>query len=412
MENDMRKIFVLLILIIPALLILTATFALCKTEAPPALAEAKQQVAAEFDRLDEGLRQAAKMLGTTGLTGDKARLILTKLCNDFDYAVDCAAVDHQGKMVTLEPAPFRQFEGKDISAQEQVQRIMKTGKPVLSNVFRAVEGFPAADAEYPVVTPEGKRLGSVSILFHPEKLLGNVFVPLLRGTPVDIWVMEKGGLILYDVDKPQIGLNLFSSKLYQPYPGLVRLGWRIAKTPEGNGVYEFRTGSSRTIVKKNAFWQSVSLYGTEWRLVAIHVEQKGPAQKTGILVPQATMEQKLESFAAASSLINALSAGDKTKGLKLLKEFYDETPGIYSVQWMDEKGINRFGYPEENSFADYDYNARRGASDQDFLKILAERKPALFENPLFEGRIGVFSFRPVYKQDRYLGMVYYIRLKQ
>jgi len=408
----MRKYFVLLLLIIPALLVIAATPTLCKTEAPQALAAAQEKVAAEFDRLDEGLRQAAKTLGTTGLTGDKARSALTKLCNDFDYAVDCAAVDLQGKMVTIEPAPYRQFEGKNISGQEQIKRILKNGKPVLSDVFRAVEGFPAADAEYPVVTPEGGRLGSVSILFHPEKLLGNIFVPLLRGTPVDICVMEKRGLILYDVDKPQIGLNLFTSKLYQPYTELVSLGRRIAVVPEGSGVYKFRSGSSRHIVKKNGFWRSVSLYGTEWRLVAIHVEQKDHARKTGILVPQATMEQKLESFTKSSSLIKALSSGEKTKAMQLFKEFYDDTPGIYSVQWMDEKGINRFGYPGENSFADYNYNARRAATDQDFLKLLAERKPAIYEKPLFEGRTGIFVFRPVFKQDRYLGMVYCINLKQ
>ena len=408
----MRIKIALLILIMAVLFVTAAKTAPCKTEVPPVLKEAKQKVTAEFDRLDEGLRQAAKVMGTTGLTGNQARSTLAKLCNDFDYAVDCAAVDLQGKMVTLEPAPFRQFEGKDISAQEHVRRILKTGKPVLSKVFQAVEGFPAADAEYPVVTPEGRRLGSVGILIHPGKLLRKILVPLLRGTPMDIWAMEKGGLILYDVDTPQIGLNLFTSKLYEPYKGLVRLGRRIAAKPEGKGVYQFRRGSSQTIVKKNAFWQSVSLYGTEWRLVAIHVEQKSAARKTGISVPAETMEWKLESFAATNSLIKAFSAGDETKGMQLFKEFYDDTPGVYSVQWMDAKGVNRFGYPEENSFADYNYNDRKAAIDQDFLKILAERKPDVYEKQLYEGRIGMFVFRPVFNQDRYLGMIYYIRLKQ
>jgi hypothetical protein len=411
MEDDMRKLFVLLILTMPAVLAMAATPALCKTEAPPALTTAQQKVTAEFNRLDEGIRQAARTLGTTGLAGDQARSALMKLCNDFDYAADCAAIDLQGKMVTIEPAPYRQFEGKDISAQAQVKRIMKTGKPVLSSVFRSVEGFPAADVEYPVSTPNGQKLGFVSILFHPEKLLSKIIVPLVQGTPVDIWVMEKRGLILYDTDALQIGLILFSSALYRPYSGLIQLGRRIAAMPEGNGVYKFRSASSSTIVKKNAFWQSVSLYGADWRLVAIHAEQKGPVRKTGILVPASTLEQKLESFAATNSLINVLSAGDKTKGMQLFKDFYDDAPGIYSVQWMDEKGVNRFGYPRENSFTDYNYNTRRTAADQDFLGILAERKSTVSEKQLFEGRKGIFTFRPVFKQDRYLGMVYYIRLQ-
>ncbi len=71
---------------------------------------------------------------------------------------------------------------------------MKTGAPVLSIVFRAVEGFPAVDAEYPVVSPDGQRIGSVSILFHPERLLGSIIAPTVQGMPVDIWVVEKEGV--------------------------------------------------------------------------------------------------------------------------------------------------------------------------------------------------------------------------
>lgn len=407
----MRKVIGLLSLVILFVLVVTAKPALCATNKPPSLAMAQEKVTAEFDRLDAALRQAATALGTTGLTGNNARSVLSKLCSDFDYAVDCAAVDLQGKMVNIEPAPFRRFEGKDISSQEQVARILKTGRPVLSNVFRAVEGFPAADAEYPVVTSDRRRLGSVSVLFQPEKFLSKIIVPLVQGTPVDIWVMEKGGLILYDVDAPQIGLNLFTSRLYQPYSGLIRLGRRIAAKPEGNGAYKFRNSFSKKIVTKNAFWQTVSLYGTQWRLVAIHMEHQSPAKKTGITAPAPTTEQKLESLAAADSLTGALAAGDKTKAMQIFKAFYDDTPGIYSVQWVDEKGINRFGYPVENSFTGYDYNVRREASDRDFLRIIAGQKPAVYETTLFEGRTGVFTFRPVFNRKQYLGMVYCIRLK-
>lgn len=407
----MRKLIGLLSLIITVVFIIAAQPGVCQAEARQVLTRAKQKVAAEFDRLDAGLRQAARELSTTGLTGDNARSILAKLCSDFDYAVDCAAVDSQGKMVTIEPASFKQFEGKDISAQEQVQRIRKTGQPVLSRVFRAVEGYPAADAEYPVAAPDGRKLGSVSILFPPEKLLSKIIIPLVQGTPVDIWAMEKEGLILYDTDTPQIGLNLFTSPLYQPYLGLIRLGRRIAAQPAGKGFYKFRGGSSPKIVKKNASWQSVSLYGTEWRLVAIHVEYKSPAQKTGIAVPAGTMERQLTSLTTKNSLIKALAGEDSAGEMQLFKEFFNNAPGIYSVQWIDEKGINRYGYPRENSLTDYDYNARRTANDQDILKILNERQPSVYETDLIEGRRGIFTFRPVFQKGRYLGMVYFIRLK-
>lgn len=408
----MKKVFAGLIMIMAAFLIAATSPALSEAAAPPALEEAKQKIGAEFDRLDAGLKQAAQTLGATGLTGREARSVLNRLCLEFDYAVDCAAVDLQGKMVTIEPVSFHQFEGKDISDQQQIKQILKDGKPVLSNVFRAVEGFPAADAEYPVVTPAGVRLGSVSLLFQPEKLLGKILVPLLEGTTVDIWVMEKGGLILYDVDQAQIGLNLFTARLYRPYPALIALGRRIAAAREGNGVYEFKRGPTSKAVRKKAFWKSVSLYGNVWRLVAVHVEQKDKMRRTGILISSETTEQKLESLAANAALVKAMSAGDEKKILQFLKNFYEETPGIYSVQWLDEKGVNRFGYPVENSFVDYNYHVRKAPSDEHFLKILSERKPAEHEQLLFEGRTGKFTFRPVYDHDRYMGLVYYITVKK
>ncbi|MRR17588.1 MAG: hypothetical protein EG826_14155, partial [Deltaproteobacteria bacterium] len=257
----MRRQKVFIFLFIPVILMMTAAIAVCDTEAPPMLMDARQNIAAELDRMDACLKQTARILGTTGLAGDAARASLNQLCVNFDYAVDCAAIDMTGKMVTIEPAPFRSFEGKNISGQKQVRRIIKTGKPVLSRVFRAVEGFPAVDAEYPVLTPAGKRIGSVSILFHPEKMIGSILVPLLAGTPVDVWVMEKNGRILYDLDEMQIGLNLFKATLYKPYAGLLRVGRRIAANPEGSGVYKFPSGTSPEIVQKKAFWKSVSLYG-------------------------------------------------------------------------------------------------------------------------------------------------------
>jgi hypothetical protein len=145
----MKKIFFLLLGTV-LFLCGDASAAFAAANPPPLLAEAAQNLSVELNRLDDGLGRAAQKLGKSGLTGPEARGALSALCSKFSYAVDCAAVDMQGTMVTLEPAPFRRFEGKNIAGQEQVQRILKTGKPVLSGVFRAVEGFPAIDAEYPV----------------------------------------------------------------------------------------------------------------------------------------------------------------------------------------------------------------------------------------------------------------------
>jgi hypothetical protein len=373
---------------------------------------ATEKVTGEFKRMDAALKHASETLGTTGFAGEPARTALRQLCGAFSYAVDCSAVDAKGRMVMVEPAPFRRFEGSDISAQEQVKRVKDSRKPALSAVFRAVEGIEAADAEFPVIAPDGRFIGSVSILFSPARLLGDVIRPLSQGTPFAIRAMEKGGRILYDTDLSLIGMNVFTSKTFHDNSRFIRLARRIASQPEGNGSYWHKAQAARKVVRKKAFWQSVSLYGAEWRLIGMHAEHDASGRRVGRTGPPAVPEQRLESFVLEHSLIAALSLGEKKTAMEQFRDFFEGTPGIYSVQWIDEKGVNRFGYPAENSLTDYDYHSARAASDPETLRIVAEKKPAIMEAPLFEGRTGVFLFRPVFNGERYLGMVYYISIKQ
>jgi hypothetical protein len=222
--------------------------------------------------MDTALKAAALKLGASGLTGDEARAALLALCGEFDFAVDCAAVDTRGRMVTVEPPPFHHVEGADISSQAQVKKILKTKKPVLSTVFKAVEGFDAADAEYPVFSKAGRYIGSVSLLFKTEVFFAQLLGPLLAGVPVDICVMEKNGRVIYDPDAAQIGQNLFRSPMYKSFDDLLRLGKRMAAEREGSGAYRYRVRDENRIARKRATWNTASLYGTPWRIVAIHVE--------------------------------------------------------------------------------------------------------------------------------------------
>jgi hypothetical protein len=243
---------------------------------PLVLVTAQQQVTAAFNRLDSGLKKAAGELGQTGITGDAARQILAATCHDFDYAIDCSAIDVKGRIITVEPTDYRKFEGKDISDQEQVKRLLTTKKPVLSSVFRAVEGYDAIDVEYPIFRADTNFIGSISILFKSEKFLGDIIKPLVKGGAMDIWVMETAGRVIYEADPSLVGQNLFTSPRYQPFEQLVGLGREIAKKPQGDATYQFKPVSTDQMVTNNAYWQSVSLYGTDWRLVNIHL---GPTTK-------------------------------------------------------------------------------------------------------------------------------------
>jgi hypothetical protein len=405
--DKMKKLFILILLF---LYMVTVPNGWCEDNVPLALADARKKIQSEFARLDAGLNRAAMLLGESGLTGEEARMALRDLCGSFSYAVDCTAVDPHGIMTTVEPAAYRRFEGNDISGQEQVKRVMQDRKPVLSNVFMSVEGFAACDAEYPVTTRDGRLLGSVSLLFKPDKFLGDIIRPLIKGIPMDIWVMYKNGRILYDVDRQQIGLNLFTSPLYWPYSSLLELGRQIVRNPSGAGNYTFLNRAMKKDVTKNSYWQTVSMYGTDWRLVGIHIEPKKDREHA-LQAKALKPDRPLDSLAASKAFTTALARGDRHTVMKLFRKFREENPGIYSIQWIDKNGINLYGHPEENSLRDYDFRSNRAQSDQPILQVVREQIPAVLEYPLFEGNAGIFTLRPVFSGKRYLGTVYVIVLK-
>lgn len=54
----------------------------------------------------------------------------------------------------------------------------------------------------------------------------------------------------------------------------------------------------------------------------------------------------------------------------MFRQFYDATPGIYAGQWIDANGVNRFGYPADNSLTGYDFRAGQCARDAEFGSII------------------------------------------
>ncbi len=105
----MRKTIIFLIVIVAMIVSVSPVYS--AADAEPVLKTVQRAVSAELNRLDAGLKDAARHLGTSGLVGEDARTALKELCSKYSYSVDCAAVDLKGKMVAIEPAPFQKFEG-------------------------------------------------------------------------------------------------------------------------------------------------------------------------------------------------------------------------------------------------------------------------------------------------------------
>jgi hypothetical protein len=381
-------------------------------ELPPILLALQGAIQTVLDRMDADLAAAAENLTVAGLNSSQTRDILNELCQRHSYAVDCCTVDPNGMMVTVEPEAYQEYEGLNINDQEQVIQLHETQEPVLSRAFRAVEGFDAVALQWPIFAPDGGLNGSVSMLIRPESLLATLIAPEVQGFPIEVWVMQPDGLILYDPDVEEIGRNLFTDPLYQPFPELLALGVEIAADESGSRSYTFLGRGMSAPVEKSASWVMVGLHGTDWRVVATQAVA-GDATMVNRELPELGLlstDAALRALTQNTELQRAMAAGDVNKTLSILQQFYEANPGLYSIQWADASGINRFGYPEENSLTNYDCRTGRTPASEKLVAAIEAREETSFEVLLIEGHTGRFFIVPLYAEGEYLGVVYTIRL--
>ena len=231
------------------------------------LSRLQEEIAAVLETLSEDLARSARNLSGLDLAGEEARGVLRDLYGSHPYIIDCETVNDRGIMTAVEPTALRSSEGADISAQAHMVKLFKTHEPVLSDSFRSVEGPEAVAFHHPVFSPDKRFAGSVSALFAPEYLLAGIVGPVSSNLPVDIFLMQTDGRVIFDADPKQIGLNVFTDAMYEPFPELRALAKKVAAEKEGAGTYRFLEKGAGPVTGESAYWRTVAAGGTEWRLV-------------------------------------------------------------------------------------------------------------------------------------------------
>lgn len=222
-----------------------------------------------LEEMDRNVASAAAGLGATGLTGSGANATLARLAASSPYGVDAVTITPEGRIAAAMPVEYGAAVGAYVGNQSHVQRGLTDRRPLMSGVFRAVEGSEASVIQYPVTGSDGAFLGLVSIVFEPDRLLADRSDRVLSGTTLTAWAMAQDGRVVYDPDPSEIGKNLVSDPLYAGYPELVALAQRIGAEPAGNGSYSFTPTGGGTAVKKDAVWTTAGLHGTGWRIVVV-----------------------------------------------------------------------------------------------------------------------------------------------
>jgi hypothetical protein len=171
------------------------------------------------------------------------------------------------------PEEYRRYEGTDTATTDATKKffaqLSEKKTPVLSNIFRAVEGPDAVVLVWPVVTEKGELLGFVSALFKPGDLLEGTIAPAAETRAMKVNVMQLDGMVIYCSTGTETGKNVLTDPSYKNYPELIAQAEKIAAQKTGTGSYMYPDAATGQPVKKTAFWTTVGLHGTQWRLVSI-----------------------------------------------------------------------------------------------------------------------------------------------
>lgn len=228
----------------------------------PGIVDLRAEIAAELNSIDSDLADAAQRLSTVGLHDGSAPILLN-IYNRHASIVDAATIDPDGYLITIQPGRYKSSEGQRINEQPHFMEVVRTGRPVLSGIFKTVEGFYAASIIYPVRNLKKQTIGYVSVVFKPDALMAAIIKPYTSS--VEAFALQADGRIIYDKDIYQIGRMTFADPAYQKYPDLLRLAARITQEASGAGTYTYPVGYSNTPVRKTTEWTTVSLHGVEWR---------------------------------------------------------------------------------------------------------------------------------------------------
>lgn len=389
-----------------------------KEDSPDLLKRMQIEVHSVFTKVEAELKNAVKQLPEYDVTSKRSREVLDRLIDKFDYVDGCAIVDDKGNVIVFEPEKNNEFEGQNIAYQEHMVRYYENKKPVLSNVFELIEGGYGSVIVRPIVAKNKSVLGSVNVVIRPHKFLEDVFKPIVEGFPVDAWIMDLNGNIVYDPDYEEIGKNLFTDPLYDGFEELKAVAKQMQRDKSGIGLYKYYDNGTHHTVTKQMHWTTVQMYGTQWRLVMTQVLTKSAnvvRSRVGSFASRSVVD-RFDELAENQSLLSGLEAkvSDDAEDVSHLlndvfAEFYKSNAGLYYLAWIDPTGIVRYAYPKENAVDVYDFHDNRTASDRLFLNVVETQKKSSFEISLPEGGKANIYALPVFKMKKFLGIIYMAR---
>ncbi len=180
-------------------------------------------------------------------------------------------VDERGRI--LHTVPFSSSIGSDISDQKHMQAILRNHVPVVSDVFRTVQGFSAIALHMPVF--KGKTFkGTIAVVVDFENLAKRYLEVIKIGKTGYAWVVSRDGTTLYSPVPGFTGRPVFDTA--KDFPSVLPMVKEMLQGREGIATYTFDKIGDRTVapVKKYAVYMPIRIADSFWSIVVASTEEE------------------------------------------------------------------------------------------------------------------------------------------
>jgi PAS domain S-box-containing protein len=181
-------------------------------------------------------------------------------------------VDANGRIMFTVPFNSRSI-GADISGQKHIRDIMKSHQPVVSDVFKSVQGQDMVALHVPVLK-NGRFLGTLGVGINFQNIARRYVEGIKIGETGYAWMISRDGIELYCPVPGHMGYSVFDN--CNDYPEIIAMAREMIQGKEGITTYNFDQirGQQVELVKKHAVYMPIRIGQTFWSLVVASSESE------------------------------------------------------------------------------------------------------------------------------------------
>ncbi len=372
------------------------------SEVPPELEFLTIRIERELDDL-YGMIKDSK--NDFDLNGDSAYVVdvLNQFYKSKKYARIASYSNSDGILMYSLPSMTNVF-GIDISYQDHIRYMMEKKKSVLSKQFRTVQGFNAATIGEPVVVDDTLH-SMFTLLVSPQYMIDDIVDDYPFLDSCEVWVMEQDGTIIYDMHIEEIGKNVLKDKEYSRINGFSELVDSIMSKNNGFHVY-----APQNNITQNVAWERMEYLNTKWIVVLEYPRGNQIMNRTASVLGLPSPQEALINLSENQLFLDFIAANDERGVEEMMKDFYDQCTGMFSVQWVDSSGQNRIGFPQHNlNYLGHKIHTK--CQDLNILNAIRYKTIYNFDEFVTEDYFASYYTVPLYRNKEYLGVLYFTSLR-